>query len=575
MSCLLSLLIPLFLPAQEPPLLHGAYRGPFDEVLVESSKTEQGVSYGNALDGWDRWEFWFAFEKASLFRPGWQGRADLRRLRVSAGEEWALDREKSIALVQPVLLRAIASPEPQLREAAALALGRLGEAGPAREALIDAVTGDGSPSVRNAALLALGQLADSESLGFLAERFRGSGFGHSERAFAALGLGLSGRGEAVDLLRLYLSRNLNQAAIVGGEESVAQAAVWGAGLLADPALVPSLLTGYERLERSGAVQSRRVRTLILQALARCGDPQALSWMERALRSPDPAIQRAAALAMGRLGEEEALSTLIEKIREGGDSETVNFCLLAIGRIGGPEAEAHLKDLYALASRHRQHLAFWYLAAGMNGSPELDAYLEAGFLHRANGELEESEYRRRDEERLRGAQAVAMGLRGEARFVQPLQEVLEEPGTSPDLAGFCAVALGRIGGPDAAEALLRAEQEGPTQSDFRRGLVLGLALARDARTLERLGAVLAEERRAEVRWEALHAAGLTPAQGTLDRLLLELEDPGELRRSEAHTAHLLAGLGYLMDPRAEDGLASLLNALNYRQEFPLLRAVAGY
>lgn len=573
-------LAPLLLLAalpQDVPLLRGAYRGPYDEVLVEQARARESV----LLDGWERWEFWWEHERSGLLRgavedPPSALLADGRYAQRSD----ALHRRSVAEDAAPLLVQALRSPLPELREAAALALGRCG-LHQGVDALI-AATSDPVAQVRQAALLGLGLLRDDRALVELGERFAASGLPVGDRSFAVLGLGLSRRAEALPFLRAALERDLNPDRLMGDEEKLLIATVWAAGLLGSPDLLPLLTARTEELERTSALASRRVRTICLWAMGAIGDRGATAFLIRRLGNLDLGIERAAAQALGRLRDPGSLGALTTRLSVTSDLQVRVACLLAIGRIGGPAAARVLQGYAETAGSDRQLHAAWGLAAGLGSAASLmDGIFQelvAGANQdpwrdddvRARGNL------RRDEERMRGALAVGFALYGDGGVVESLGQIVRRPGVDPDFAGYLCEAIGYLGGPNALAILQEVDGSSLRQPDTRRGLAIGFALSGQAEAMERCVDLLldpAEE--ASVRLAAARAQALCRRADSMARILEALAEDLDRPDLAERNAHLLLAVGYLGDPYRGDRLASAIEGLNYRQEFRLLRCLASY
>jgi len=152
---LLTPVLCLAILPQERPLVTGAYRGPYDEVLIEqSARTKDGVRNAASLDGWERWEFWYEHERGNLFT----GHPRFSRMQLSdagtyGGRDGALMRDEVVGQAVPLLEAEMKSAFPSVREAAALALGRIGESSSLE--LLKEAAGDPIAQVRQAALLGL------------------------------------------------------------------------------------------------------------------------------------------------------------------------------------------------------------------------------------------------------------------------------------------------------------------------------------------------------------------------------------------------------------------------------------
>ncbi len=558
---------------QEPSRVPGAYRGPSDEVLEDQERAlRAGLNPQALADAWDRWEFWFESWRDRLLR----GPAESPPLAVTPQGRYghaggALHRQTVLEEGVPLLVLALRDGDAAVREAAVRALGRIAAPGTAGD-LLQALE-DPDPAVRQAAFLALGMSGDGRALVELGDRFLGRGPAEA-RAFAALGLALSGRSEAVELLRLYLNRALAPEQIVGEEEIAVQGALLAAASLENPAFTSTLLRGWQRLRPAEGAAASRVRSLLLGALGATRAPEAKPILRRALAAADANESRAAALALARGGDASDLEFLAETVRSSADFQTREYALLAIGTLGTAGAGDVLASLEEITRRERQLRAAWALATGLarwSGGIEQvrDEFLYATGAARREGRL------RRDEEQLRGAHALALGFFGDARAVAWLQRVARREGVYADLRGYADLAIGYLDGPDSLPFLLEEAGRGDLQRDARRGLVRGLGLlARTPATRELVRFVL-DDPDPSVRRAAAEALTFHRSEEAFRTILARLTDGGELRLPAGHRPQALLALGYLGDLHRGEGPGVLLAGADSRLQSPLLRALESY
>ncbi len=562
---------------QEVPLVEGAYRGPYDEVLAEQTRARESV----LLDGWERWEFWYEHEQAALFRGPVEAepQALLSDGRYAPRPE-ALRRGVVTEEAVPLLVEALSSPFPELREAAALSLGRCGVSA-AVEPLLEAAR-DPIAQVRQAALLGLGMLEQDRALVALGEQFADPSLPVGDRCFAVLGLGLSRRPEAEILIGTALERDFLADRLVGEDEKLLQATLWAAGLHGSTDFAPVLMTRTEELERTASTSSRRVRTLSLWALGALGDPAATGFLVKRLGHTDVAIQRAAAQALGRLRDPGALGGLAERLDAGGDLQTQVSCFLAVGRIGGTSAARVLEQHAEAVRGNRQLHSAWGLAAGLAGAASLMDGIFAELIsgHGKDPWEEEGlgsfENPRRDEERMRGALAIGFAFYGDGGVVEDFGTLVQRKGIDPDFAGYLCTAVGYLGGSKAVTILETVDASGLSTEDTRRGLATGYALVAHPESAARaVDMLLDPEEAPSVRLAAARAQGLARFGSSMSRILdtleAELGDPAMAERN----AQALLAVGYLADPYQGDRLAAPLEGWNYRQEFRLARCLATY
>ncbi|MDP6849356.1 MAG: HEAT repeat domain-containing protein [Planctomycetota bacterium] len=562
---------------QERPLIRGAYRGPYDEVLAAEVASRESTREAILIDGWNRWEFWFEYERSNLF----QGKSrEQTRLLLPNGNyglgEWRLSREQVLGTSLPLLHKLIESPFPEVREASALSIGRIGDSS-SLPFLLSAAE-DSIAQVRQAALLGLGLLDNDRALVYLGERFSETKGPINDQCFAAIGMGLSGRKEAAELLRMALERNLKTDRLFGEQERLLLATIWGAGLQGSEGFVPALVMGGAELSSNAAAASRRVRSLICWALGAIGDSSSRGWLVRQLRGRDPALQRAAAQAISSLGDTGAIPVLAEVASAPVDLQTRILCLLAIGQLGGETSTSHLEALAPITQKHRQLQAAWGIAVGLSKSDALIEDVFNEFISKEKRDPWEDDpaslKMRRDEERLRGALALGLAFHGDQRTVEQFSEAALRKGGDPDFVGYLCIALGYLGGEKAAQTLKEVHENGNSQADSRRGLALGWALLNTEEGAVQAAKMVIGESNASVRLSAARSLALTHSAAAQELITNELKSSSS-KHSPADVAHMVLALGFLGDPYQADRLSATVEGLNYRQEFSLLRALSSY
>ena len=239
------------------PLLllhHGQYRGPADEVLAATAPlpgaTGGGGGFPSALadpvsaaEGFDRWEFWFEWNKDVLLRA-----RDARRSAMPAlaeGENARVDTEFARREIAPIVRAVADAADPHLARSALIALGKIGG-----EESVPAILGalkTGSPETRRIAVLALGLSGERPALVQLAQIFEDPTAHADLRAAAAVGMGLQGRREASSILRDYLEKHLNAENAGGEERDVLLGALAAVGMVRYSSFVPVLIGRYRSL----------------------------------------------------------------------------------------------------------------------------------------------------------------------------------------------------------------------------------------------------------------------------------------------------------------------------------------
>ncbi len=338
------------------------------------------------------------------------------------------------------LREAAESSHPDLASSALVALGKARDGGALGLLLRRSHDSAAAPSVREAALLALGLLGtdadevrDALRAALLDERCPAR-----ERACTALGAGL-GR-------RLPLLPALTRAGCVdeAGPDAPALALV-AIGLLGDEIVVPDLMAVLHGPLPADAA----LRACAAAGLGKTGSRAAIVPLARALSDPDPDVRRQAALALGAglsPGDEEAGRALQRFLIGECDPVARGYAAVSLGESGWPPAAETLLAVYGTGNQGTSP----YAALGLGlllaqGVPESIAEPVRSRLR--------SEFERREEEDLRGALAVSLGLAGDKAAVPLLcRAASEEGGTA--FRGHVAVALGLLG-EEPARPVLRA------------------------------------------------------------------------------------------------------------------------
>jgi len=565
---------------QEPSSVPGSLRGPQEGTLLElttlqvsgperSSKPHFNIGY--SASGLNRWEFWFEHERDVLFRgePDFPARA-VNESGNYGSETWSVERQDLLLTSMPLLIDALHSDVPAIREAAALSLGRIGY--PAADIFLQRTTRDKVESVRQAAYMGLGLMATEQGVEFLIKTFE-EDHSNTTRAFAALGLGLSGRVESGTVLKSYLNKVYYNASWAA-QEDLMMAVMLASGVHGSNDFTPLLMNLVKVMEEDAG--TARLRTTGIQALGALADRRARPLLEAALQETSFGIATAAAQALGRLGDKGAVGALANTVRESNDQGLRGLCLLAIGRLGGNQAEAVLKELRPTHKDEETLHAAWAIAAGF--AKYDGAYSElVSILLRGTDDKKRSEDAtpRRDEEDLRGAAAVALGMYGAPGAKTQIERCLSMKNVSPTFRGYLATGLGFLGTDAADELLLELASAEKLTAAERRGIATGLGLASSEKTSVALVKMLIEDEDDAVRWAASRALATSRSSAALRLLADRLRQELGAQNQNIQAAHLVMGLGFLGDTHSGATISSMLAGMDYRQESRLMLALSHY
>jgi HEAT repeat protein len=364
------------------------------------------------------------------------------------------------------------------------------------------------------------------------------------RAFAAIGLGLTGRREALPAL-VAASRRREEFREVRAATYVAL------GLLGDRVVTPVLVDAVR--DRAGRRKDEE-RAAAIHAIGTLGDRDGLAILLSVATEDRTLIRRAAYQAIGRVArptDRAAHGILAAATQHDRDPLARAYAAIALGRTGATRGVTALGALLDDANASIRGFAALGLAllVHRNGDDELRIRVATQLRRRlARGRLAAD---------LKGAVMIALGILGDPES-RPL--VLGEFAGrgSPRLRGHAALALGLLRARDARERLreaLRTERDPWVQ----REVALALGLLGDSGSARDLAELVRSGRSEYVRANAALALGRI-AGPTAARAMIELLGD---RRASGPTRGLAAvALGHLLDPRTIPALARVAEDFDY-------------
>ncbi len=494
------------------------------------------------------WETWWSANKEFHLRlhdkmrdgdgaavtPGSDDEA--RTARELRAEQDAVKRDELI----PVFLESLTDKSFEVRTAAAIALGKMGDpraSGPLRTA----AEKDPHNDVRNSAVLALGMLDREENIPYLLAMLMDRSQNTRQRSFAAFGLGLTGGDDAAALLVRFLRGGGPR--ITGGRRLTAP--------LEASCYVALGLTGSESVlatlrHAAGKHDDDNVRAFAVLSLGRLADTDSRDAVTRMLRREKKAnMRRSAAITLGKIagpGDTDAVDALMRALDDS-DPVTRHFAAVALGGIADDALRARLRA--AMLKSPRMDRPFYALALALArdtaAAPAVRAYL-----------------RSESDENLRGGYCIALGLMGDADAVPLLEKQARERGEIW-LPGYAALALGMIGSRGSAP-MLRERLENENDPRLRMNLAVALGLMHDpaARTFL-IETVRSSKGSILERGSAAMAIGVLRLNSAADDLLAVVRD-----RKEQDIVRALAvvALGVLADPSPVPKLARFSIDNNY-------------
>jgi len=369
----------------------------------------------------NRWEFWWDFHHEPLL--------DLRKALFSrtaaAGvidfpfETISVD-EKRINLVRP-LTGMIRERHSGVRSAAVVALARTRD-----ENIIPylehAYEKDDNLNVRTMAILSLGISKNPRAVKLLHSVMKNERESDEIRFFATISLGFIGGENTTTVFKNYLDPpTFNRL-----DRNIQRAVAFASGLTNDPTLAPLV----QRLLINKVSGDDVTDSFLVLSLGRLGDWSANALLINFLEKGHFQSRRSSAIALGVAAtpaDKDVITALGRAVMSDADLMVKNFCYIALGRIGGTEAEKILLKQFNSVTQTK--LPFVAIALGLLGSSE-------------NGALLLQRFKSLKDLSTRAALAVSLGLLRYTPALGDLRKAMDRE-SEPVFRSYCAQALGML------------------------------------------------------------------------------------------------------------------------------------
>lgn len=493
------------------------------------------------------------------------------------------------------------TPLADVRAAALLALGKIANSPVARRVMADALRDEDAPAmVRESAALALGLLRRSapdsrlapadlaEVRQFLLHFVDDDRAPEQTRAFAAFGLGLLGdQGFALEadqegrVLTVALWSRLARPD-TSTEMTVALLTALGMQSTAD---VPDeVRDGLRALLVGRPVLGRRwsalERSHAMTALCRLWPGGSFRDVLRELSRARPPVEivRAAAIAAGthahgwsNEGRAEAVPVLKRALEAAKDPWTRGLLRVSLGRLLAAQLEAGLSGVlvtetgkFLLAdarTANEEERGYSVIALALAARTVVRGAEAPVWAREAEALVLEGVARAAEDDTLRAAFAVALGLLGTPAGSAEIEKNLEERGVGPLTRSAGAVALGQIGlrSPGVVRTLVLTLMD-RRQHDLRGEAALALSWLGTREALPLLLREAQDPRAPEhVMAEVALGLGRLGDVGAVDTLATIARDE---KRCEAGRALAIAALGLVLDPEPRPSLLKIVAGANF-------------
>ena len=481
------------------------------------------------------------------------------------------------------LIGALDDPDPSVRQAAILSLGRLGRPDLVVELAKPKILAAEDAEVRRTAVSVLGRIGGLAIVDPISQSLGDPDWTVRNEAIAAAGhlvdqlcelrvpetakilvrvLPIDDRDVREKTIRALASFGKSAVAVLTEaldtkSEPVRSGAAAALGLIRDPTTVPALV---RRLED----ESRQVRLAAIAALGNIMSSRAIPSLVKRLGDSDAAVRDATVDALERLGSSTVVP-LVEALDHARLDCEIAAILRTLGRLRDARALVPIMNYLG----HTYMTVRWAAvdAAVRYGGAAVPLLIDMLALNRVPIGPLLTEAREHPKKRNRLRTIRALGELKDSKAVPPLKEMgqaddretrlavedaLRKIGGATWARASAAKALGFIGSQEAVPALI--EQLGDPNSTVRLRVVRALMLIGDARASGQLAALLATEDDAEVREEIADALGTQGLAGpdSVGACIDALRDSSRSVRSRAARS-----LGRLGSPEAAPHLIAAL------------------
>lgn len=519
-------------------------------------------------------------------RDGLKALAD----RLQAEPDWRRRREIALELGYTrdgrwydTLVRALDDPDPAVRQAVILSLGRLGRPELVNELAKPKILAAEDAEVRRAAISVLGRVGGFAIVDAISQSLDDPEWTVRNEAIAAVGrlvdqfsefhvpetakvlvrvLPIDDRDVREKTIRALGSFGKSAVAVLADaldtkSELVRSGAAAALGLIRDPTTVPGLV-------RLLSDDSRQVRLAAIAALGNITSSKAIAPLIERLGDTDPTVREAAVESLERLGP-ACVVPLIEALDHAHLDVEIAAILRALGSFEDARALVPIMN----------HLGHTYMtvrwaavdAAVRHGEAALPLLIDMLALNRVPAEplVADARSHPNKRNRLRTIRALGelkdskvvpalkeMGQEDDREIRMAVEEALRKIGSATWARASAAKALGFIRNPEGVPALIRHLRD--PNSTVRLRVVRALMLIGDARASKPIAMLLKSEQDVEVREEIATALGTVGLAGpeAVSACIRALGDPSRSVRSNAARS-----LGRLASPRAAPHLVRAL------------------
>ncbi|MBI5359493.1 MAG: HEAT repeat domain-containing protein [Planctomycetes bacterium] len=444
-----------------------------------------------------------------------------------------------LGVLKGLFQQALKDSDFNIRLAAAIAIGRTGDTAYAPD-LRPNLT-DPEREVSDSAMLGLGMIKDVDSIPKMAEVLQNPKGHEVTRGFAAYALGYARDVRAIEALKKSLDTKAE-------DSKTLWACVISLALARDRSLVPYI--GEFLMPKKGSKDDSTLKAYAALALGRLGGEEAVDLLIKASeKEKDMEILRSIAIALGMAGEARAKDTLVNMIKKGKDELQKGFAVISLAKL-------KINDDYDFIlecsndKKSDNFRGFSVLALGIFGDV------------RAVPDLKKILSDKRASEPVKDAAVTALGMLKAKDSIKDLLDIAKSAKEIETKRCYALIALGMIGDEVVAPEINAIFNDSSKTPNIYRDCCYALAmLGRHKALLEKMYKDY-DAGNADIKSLIVTVLGRVGDRGTVTFL----KNKYEKENNKSTRLSMMSSLGYLADPNNVTILRELTADNNYNIQF---------
>ncbi|MBI5359893.1 MAG: HEAT repeat domain-containing protein [Planctomycetes bacterium] len=498
----------------------------------ESPGGAPGVQSGSARGLWETW--WDTNKDKYL-----DYKKPFPREVFEVKVEGSSTESTELGMLRALFEQALKDGDFNIRLAAAIAIGRTGDIAYAQK--LRPNLADPEREVSDSTMLGIGMIKDTDSIQKIAEKLMDPKGHEVTRGFAAYALGYMRDPKAIDALKKILD-------FKSEDPQTLWACTLALGLERDPALVPYV--GEILLPKKGKKEDSTQKAYAALALGRLGGDEAMNLLIKAFdKEKDNEVLRSIAIGLGMIGNPGAKDTLVTMIKKGKDELVRGFALIALAQT---KAEGSYEIMLECANDKKSDdfKAFGIIALGILNDAK------------AVPELKKVLADKRAAEFVKNAALIALGMLKAKDTIKELMDIVKSVKESETKRDYTLIALGMIGDEIVVPEITELFKNSDKTPNIYRDCCYSLAmLGQHKVVLEKMYKDY-EGGNADIKALAVLVLGKIGDKGTV----VFLKNRFEKETNKSNRLIIVASLGYLADPNRITTLRELTADNNYQIKF---------